>query len=126
MIETTTETENNGMESKMTKFNDALKSYCDAADSILKAHFETNGYTFAVPAIEIKSLGRKYAKLVRTETWDGGEHRENGVHSFVNIETGEILKPATYSAPAKHARGSIYNNNGRDALTAEANVKYLA
>lgn len=43
--------------------------------------------------------GRKYAKVVR-----GG----GGVYCFVDRKTGDVLKAASWKAPAKHARGSIY------------------
>ena len=30
--------------------------------------------------------------------------KEPGVHAFLNKETGEVFKPASYKAPAKHVR----------------------
>ena len=39
--------------------------------------------------------GRKYLKI---NLIDGG------VHAFVNKTTGEVYKPASYKAPAKHVR----------------------
>ena len=30
--------------------------------------------------------------------------KNQGVHAFVNKETGEVFKPASYKAPAKHVR----------------------
>ena len=42
------------------------------------------------------SMGKKYAKLIHS-----------GAFAFVDLTTGDILKPATWSAPAKHARGNI-------------------
>ena len=38
--------------------------------------------------------GRKYHKI----------HDGNGVHAFVDKNTGEVYKPASYKAPAKHVR----------------------
>ena len=38
--------------------------------------------------------GRKYHKI----------HHGNGVHAFVDKQTGEVFKPASYKAPAKHVR----------------------
>ncbi len=43
--------------------------------------------------------GRKYTRL-----FNGGS-----VYCFVVMATGEILKPATFKAPAKHPRGSVHN-----------------
>ena len=39
--------------------------------------------------------GRKYWKI---------NQNHGGVHAFVNKETGEVFKPASYKAPAKHVR----------------------
>ena len=39
--------------------------------------------------------GRKYLKINQIN---------GGVHAFVNKETGEVFKPASYKAPAKHVR----------------------
>ena len=50
--------------------------------------------------LEIRQ-GRKYAKLVSRSRGSGS------VWAFVDKETGDILKPATFNAPAKHARGNI-------------------
>lgn len=52
--------------------------------------------------------GRKYCKILRG----------NVVHCFVDLSNGDILKAATWSAPAKHARGNIFASDcGRSAIT---------
>lgn len=48
--------------------------------------------------------GRKYIRLVMVTT-----HGNRSCWGFVNKETGDILKAATWKAPAKHARGNIAN-----------------
>lgn len=44
-------------------------------------------------------IGKRYAKVIR-----GGS-----VHCFVDRENGDVLKAASWNAPAKHARGNIYD-----------------
>ena len=44
-------------------------------------------------------FGRKYAKLLAN---NGGS-----AWGFVDMTTGDLLKPAGWSAPAKHSRGNI-------------------
>lgn len=44
--------------------------------------------------------GRKYARVVA---------ERGGVYCFVARENGDILKAANWKAPAKHARGNIYD-----------------
>ena len=41
------------------------------------------------------TTGRKYHKIV---------NRNAEVHAFVDKQTGEVFKPASYKAPAKHVR----------------------
>ena len=57
--------------------------------------------------------GKKYYKIVQQEleTWSGskyyGKYRDWSVHAFVDKETGEVYKPASWRAPAKHVRFNL-------------------
>lgn len=107
------------------KFDAALESFRSRAETVAREHFDRNGYTFAVPGVRITSNGRRFAKLISFETRNG-ESMEKGVHSFVEIETGDIFKPKTYKAPAKHSRGNIFtDDHGLSSLTDTGSVKYL-
>ena len=59
----------------------------------LQEDYDTNS-TSGRYKFEIQT-GRKYHKIVS---------KGSGVHAFVNKETGEVFKPASYKAPAKHVR----------------------
>ena len=51
--------------------------------------------------------GKKYYKIVQVEfdTFQGrNEYRDSSVHSFVDKNTGDVYKPASWKAPAKHVR----------------------
>ena len=54
--------------------------------------------------------GKKYYKIVQQEleTWSGskyyGQYRDGSVHAFVDKKTGQVFKPASWAAPAKHVR----------------------
>ena len=51
--------------------------------------------------------GRKYYKIMHREFdtfQDRNEWREGSVHAFVDKNTGEVYKPASYNSPAKHVR----------------------
>jgi len=58
---------------------------------------------------KVKS-GKKYYKIVQQqfETWEGskyyGKYRDASVHAFVDKKTGQVFKPASWQAPAKHVR----------------------
>ena len=63
--------------------------------------------------------GRKYYKIMEHEfdTFrDRNEYREGGVHAFVDKNTGEVYKPASYNAPAKHVRYDLRVINDRVKL----------
>ena len=63
--------------------------------------------------------GRKYYKIMQREFdtfQDRNEWREGCVHSFVNKNTGEVYKPASYNSPAKHVRYDLRIINDRAKL----------
>ena len=59
--------------------------------------------------------GKRYYKIVQQEfeTWEKskyyGQYRDGSVHCFVDKETGDVYKPASWAAPAKHIRFSFQN-----------------
>jgi hypothetical protein len=70
--------------------------------------------------------GRKYAKILVGEKHHAGTTRHTHIHSFVDLSTGDIFKPASFNAPAKHARGSVMSEQiGAEALTEMGTVRYL-
>ena len=63
--------------------------------------------------------GRKYHKIVSQEFdtfQDRNEYREGSVHAFVDKNTGEVYKPASYNKPAKHVRYDLRIINDRAKL----------
>ena len=66
----------------------------------------------------IKS-GRKYYKIMQQDFdtfQDRNEYREGSVHAFVDKKTGEVYKPASYNAPAKHVRYDLRIIKDRENL----------
>ena len=59
--------------------------------------------------------GRRYMKVVR----------EGSVHCFVDTTTGDVLKAASWSAPAKHARGNIFDEKNGLGWMGEYGPAYL-
>ncbi len=59
--------------------------------------------------------GRKYAKIV-TGTTTSYSSRNGSVFCFVNRENGDILKAASWKAPAKHARGNVLRDDRLGAV----------
>ena len=53
--------------------------------------------------------GRKFIKVVEGSRVWGFVAKVDGTHKGVPMLKGDILKAATWSAPAKHSRGSIFD-----------------
>ena len=61
--------------------------------------------------------GKKYLKVVREEYDETNDRwRDTTVHAFVDRETGEVYKPASWKAPAKHVRFNLSNDLDRQKL----------
>ena len=54
--------------------------------------------------------GRKFIKVVNDNSVWGFVAKVDGVHKGVPMLKGDILKAATWSQPAKHSRGSIFDS----------------
>ena len=61
-------------------------------------------------------LGRKYWKIVQTDIDADGKEWSGGVHAFVDRNTGQVYKPASYNSPAKHVRYDLRVINDRAKL----------
>ena len=115
----------------MNKFEKSLVAYIKGVQERVNSYYADH-LTNLVPSLIQIDGGRKYVKI--TQSSDGGQGQKS-VHSFISsvddpkkgIREGDILKPASWSAPAKHSRGSIYSeNNGLEAINAHGTgVKYL-
>ena len=61
--------------------------------------------------------GRKYYKIMQREFdtfQDRNEWREGSVHAFVDKNTGEVYKPASYNSPhTKHVRYNLLDEDSR-------------
>ena len=83
---------------------------CDAlVDNFKQSHPNSDPYKFYIES------GRKYHKIVM-ET----ESQSRSVHAFVDKKTGEVYKPASFKAPAKHVRFNLCIISDREWLLENA------
>jgi len=71
--------------------------------------------------------GKRYYKIVQMEfdTFQNrNEYREGSVHAFVDRNTGEVFKPASWAAPAKHVRYDMRIIRERNFLHDPSNVTW--
>ena len=100
----------NGIQPKPIK-----KDFDSAMDTLLEninKDYEKwrGGYEKLHEKISIKP-GRKFIKVIRgTSVW-GFVAKEDGVHKGLQMKSGDVLKAAGWSAPAKHTRGNIFDDN---------------
>ena len=88
---------------------------CDALEQNFKDrnHGKVGGYDAPVYKFVIES-GRKYHKLIM----DANGSRS--VHAFVDRKSGEVFKPASFKAPAKHVRFNLLLIKDREWLLENA------
>ena len=78
----------------------------------------------------VVKTGKRYYKIVQQEfeTWEKskyyGQYRDGSVHCFVDKETGDVYKPASWQAPAKHIRFSFQNVEDLKFLLNPDNVSW--
>lgn len=88
------------------EFNVALQSFYGGCQRISNDYYAKNFPNNPPGAWELQRL-QKRIRIVH----------DHSVHCFVDMATGDVLKAAGYKAPAKHARGNIYDEkNGLGSM----------
>ena len=64
-------------------------------------------------------INKKYTKIIQTD------HGNDSVHAFLENETLDIYKAATWNAPAKDARYNLFRDFDRVLEVCEPNGGYL-
>jgi hypothetical protein len=82
-----------------------LSSLVARIDEKLAAYYAAKYDYVEAPELNVH-MGRRYAKVVRT-----GAGRGESVYFFVDLTNGDLLKAATYKAPAKGARASLFDDD---------------
>jgi hypothetical protein len=77
-------------------FRQALDTFFAGCERISHQHIDQNYPKLTKPVFKLEEL--KVRWRVR---------RDGSVHAFVDKNTGDVLMPASWSKPAKHARGNI-------------------
>ena len=75
----------------------------------------------------IVQKGRKYLKIINQQYDDMGpnpsyEYKNGSVHAFIDRETGDVYKPASWAKPAKHVRYNLLERSDRNFLFDYRNV----
>jgi hypothetical protein len=99
-------------------FAQALARFLDEAQALIDA--ERNA---RFPNLDRSVLtpdpGRRYVRI-----WCDRGNGTKYAYCFVDKTNGDVLKPATWKAPAKHARGNVFKGQAADSVTAYG-ARYL-
>ena len=94
------------------KFREALFSFIRGCQYIHSNHMRRHYPNVAADVISERP-GKKYVRIVRARVDGTG----SSVHCFVDMTNGDVLMAASWRAPAKHARGNIFDeHNGLGAM----------
>ena len=94
------------------QFWNDFNMFLAAAQGISDSYMKTNFPKLERPNLDW-SEGKRYIKVFR----------EDSVHCFVDKTNGNILKAASWKAPAKHARGNIHEyDNGAHCMSAYGTI----
>ena len=90
--------------------NSKLEIWLDSVNRYIADDYKKN-----FPSLEPKQLtyrkGRKFVKILDgTSVW-GFVSMWEGVHKGSLVCKGDLLKPASWSTPAKHSRGNIFSGS---------------
>jgi hypothetical protein len=87
-------------------FGPALQRFVEGCQRINHEHMTEHYPRLPKPEFKLEELKVRYR--VR---------RDGSVHAFVCKNTGDVLMPASWSKPAKHARGNIFDeHNGLEKM----------
>lgn len=95
-----------------------LNDYVKLVEELNKDYYDRMGFTQEVVGSYATSfsLGKKFAKV----------YVGTRIHTFVDLINGNILKAATYNAPAKNGvRGNIFTEDCGRSIINEFGAKYL-
>jgi hypothetical protein len=94
-----------------------IAKFCETLERFTKEHFEKH-FPNLTPPVYYPEIGNKYTRIVKEDRRDqhrgdeaSDKYRSRSVMCFVRNSDGVILKAASWKAPAKHDRGSIFAEN---------------
>ena len=104
----------------MQDFDAKLATFVEGCQRITDEYRERMGFGDNLRSvISIDPNGRRYKRIVRA---DAGSR---SVHCFVDTTNGNVLKAAGWKAPAKHARGNIFDDQNGLGMMGEYGPAYL-
>jgi len=122
------------METPVASLEERIAVLVQKADEITAEYWKRMNFTYAAPNTHRADyISPKWCRIVTVENWPDKPPRDSSVYAFVCLQdgytkalgalkAGDVHKPAGWKAPAKHARGNVFNDNHREYLTSHGPV----
>lgn len=99
------------------RFEKALTQFIAHAQKLSDSRFDAEKYPHVLIPVLTAETGKRYVKIISSESTAAGLLSTRSVYCFVDMTTGDVLKAASWKAPAKGIRGNIFAaSNGKDAI----------
>jgi len=86
------------------KVETRMRGFVEKVQEETRKHYTEKYAILPIPVISVKTGSKFYAVWSYNGT-------QNSIYCFVDKSNGDIYKAATWRAPAKHVRGSIFDKN---------------
>lgn len=96
-------------------FTTSFNSFLEYCQNMINKHMIEEFPTLIVPQL-VPQEGKRFIKIVSITKADN-RLVSRSAWGFVDKTNGDILKPASWNTPAKHARGNIYDPNSWKTVT---------
>lgn len=96
------------------------RAFCAEIAAVIEANYRATCPNMVAAGVMDSArieFGRRYAKIVRTAS--------RSVFAFIDLTNGNILKPASWAKPARHARGNVLDIAGRRNSYGPYGINYL-
>lgn len=101
-----------------------VEKYLEVIRKLTEGYHGSMKFDLKLPTIVAK-YGSRYVAVIVTENWNLGQPSRR-IHSFVDIKNGNILKAATFRAPARNGvRGNIFSADVGRSVIDWHGAKYL-
>ena len=98
-----------------------LEKYVEMVQGKIDTYWKVMEFTFSDPPHVTVDVGRRYARVVKNDGLNGGQ----SVHTFVDLDNGNILK-GNWKAPVKNGvRGNIFDTDLGASVVNDHGAIYL-
>ena len=104
------------------ELKDRIEAFVKHADEVTSEYWKRQGFTFSGPPTHRADyLSAKWCRILTVENGVGRSAfvclQDGFTKALGTLKAGDIHKAATFKAPAKHARGSVFQEGFNNCAT---------